>query len=339
MTDSGERKSFTVTLMPSSRSSRCKPTIMGTLTTRVTVVRRVSSSAAEAHRGPGPRATTSRASANVRRSMVMSAPRRRRERLGGRAGRRHDVLVAGAAAQVAGDRLADLRLRRMGTFAQETGEGHQEARRAEPALQAMIFPECFLERAQGVTLGQPFHGLDHAAVHLDGEEQARADGGAVDDDGAGAAHAVLAPEMRARQIEVVAQEVRQRPPHLYRPFVGTPVDGDADRALVHRGSAARPPTARSVASTSVRRARTPARCFLYSREAWRSLSGRTNADTRRPTSSNAASVGFAPTSARVASRGITGVGPTPVNANAAVVQTPASSRPTVAATPTSAKSP
>ena len=44
--------------------------------------------------------------------------------------------------------------------------------------------------------------------------QARAHGLAVEEDVAVAAEAVLAGEVRAGQVEVVAQEVGQRPPRL-----------------------------------------------------------------------------------------------------------------------------
>ena len=51
---------------------------------------------------------------------------------------------------------------------------------------------------------------DLAAVGLHGQHQARVDRLAVDDDGAGAAVADVAPELGAGQLELVAQHPEQR---------------------------------------------------------------------------------------------------------------------------------
>src|SRR5262249_30479662 len=60
----------------------------------------------------------------------------------------NDALVAGAAAEVAGDRHAYLLLGWIGIVAQEFGERDQHARRAEAALQAMVVAKRLLQRAQ-----------------------------------------------------------------------------------------------------------------------------------------------------------------------------------------------
>src|SRR5216684_268749 len=59
---------------------------------------------------------------------------------------RDDVLVTSAAAQIPGERLADLALVRIGMVAQERDERHEDARRAEAALQPMGLAERRLER-------------------------------------------------------------------------------------------------------------------------------------------------------------------------------------------------
>src|SRR5438132_1818001 len=99
---------------------------------------------------------------------------------------------------------------------------------------------------------QTLHCLDRVAVHLRREQQARAHGGAVDGDGAGAADAVLAAEVGAGEVEILAQEVGQRLAHLDGLLVEAAVDGDADDALDHRRSVA----ARSAARASARRVST-----------------------------------------------------------------------------------
>src|SRR5437762_12333249 len=56
----------------------------------------------------------------------------------------HDVHIAGAPAQVARDGLADLELGRARVRRQQGAAGHHHARRAIAALQAVLFPESFL---------------------------------------------------------------------------------------------------------------------------------------------------------------------------------------------------
>src|SRR3546814_4822109 len=58
------------------------------------------------------------------------------------ADRLHDVLVAGAAADVAGDTHADLRLARVRVLLQQTVRPHDHARRAEAALQTVHLGEA-----------------------------------------------------------------------------------------------------------------------------------------------------------------------------------------------------
>src|SRR3954463_10270569 len=51
-----------------------------------------------------------------------------------------DVLIAGAAAEVARDALADVVLARLRVVGQEIRGAHDHARRTEAALQAVLFP-------------------------------------------------------------------------------------------------------------------------------------------------------------------------------------------------------
>src|SRR5882672_12275044 len=68
-----------------------------------------------------------------------------------------DVHVPGAAAQVAGDRLADVLLAGLLGARKERAAGHQHARRAVAALQAVLLPEAFLD---GVQLAVALESLD-----------------------------------------------------------------------------------------------------------------------------------------------------------------------------------
>ena len=85
------------------------------------------------------------------------------------------------------------------------------AGRAEAALQGVIVAERGLQRVErAVGGGEQFHGAHVAAFGLHGERQAGALRHAVDQHGAGAAHAVLAADMGAGGAERMAQEVGEQ---------------------------------------------------------------------------------------------------------------------------------
>src|SRR5699024_400435 len=77
-----------------------------------------------------------------------------------------DALIAGAPAQVRGHHLADLLGIGFGRIGQIGLRQHQEPRRAEPALQAMVLTERLLEVTELVAVGEAFHGTKIAAVSL-----------------------------------------------------------------------------------------------------------------------------------------------------------------------------
>src|SRR3954468_2155235 len=81
-----------------------------------------------------------------------------------------DVLVAGAAAEVAGDTLADLALRRRRIVLEHRHGRHDHPRRAVAALQAVFLPERLLQGMQLTVPGEAFDGRDLGAVGLDGED-------------------------------------------------------------------------------------------------------------------------------------------------------------------------
>src|SRR3970040_3145986 len=73
---------------------------------------------------------------------------------GGLADGGDDVLVTGAAAEVALDGVPDRRLGRVGVAREQVGGGHQHARCAEAALEAGLLPERLLERMGGAPRGE-----------------------------------------------------------------------------------------------------------------------------------------------------------------------------------------
>src|SRR5690349_15758250 len=99
----------------------------------------------------------------------------------------HDVVVSGAAAEVAVERLADLGLGGLLGLAGEPDRGHHHARRAEAALQTVVLLERGLHGMELVAAREPFDGGDLGALRLDGEHVAALHRLAVDQHGAGAA--------------------------------------------------------------------------------------------------------------------------------------------------------
>ena len=87
-----------------------------------------------------------------------------------------------------------------------------------------------LQRRQlAVVAGEPFDGGDRGPVGLDGEQAAALDRVAVELHGAGAAVAGVAADVRAGEIEVVAQEVDEQARGGNLALVGRAVDLDRDR--------------------------------------------------------------------------------------------------------------
>ena len=94
-------------------------------------------------------------------------------------------MVARAAAQVALKALANLGLGRVGVFTEEVNGGHDHARSAIAALQAVTFLEGCLDRMPVVfTFGQSLDGQDGVAISLDSENAAGLDALAIEQDGA-----------------------------------------------------------------------------------------------------------------------------------------------------------
>ncbi len=95
---------------------------------------------------------------------------------------------------------------------EQPDDRHHEAGRAEAALKAVALVEGLLHGVKrGAWRGQAFDSRDVVAFGLDREHQAGTHRRSVEQDRAAAANAVLAPDVRPGQPEVVAQVVRQQP--------------------------------------------------------------------------------------------------------------------------------
>src|ERR1700719_1099903 len=115
-----------------------------------------------------------------------------------------------------------------------TRKRHQDAGRAEAALQGMMLLECKLQRIErAVRRCQRFDRRDGAAFSLHGERQAGAHRHVVDQYGAAAAHAVLTAHMGAGGPDNIAQEIGEQHAGLGIARHRAAVEGETDpRPLV-----------------------------------------------------------------------------------------------------------
>src|SRR5262249_6518801 len=97
-----------------------------------------------------------------------------------------DLVVAGAPAEVAGEPVARLGLRRIRIAVQQRLGSDQQARRAEAALQRRMLQEFSLQRMQFMPARHALDRVNLVAFRLDRKHQARADQTAVERHAAGA---------------------------------------------------------------------------------------------------------------------------------------------------------
>src|SRR5918996_3555417 len=167
------------------------------------------------------RSSLRRTEAPIPSVAIASAPHVR----GGRLNRLDDVVVAGAAAQVALEPLADLGFGGRRVALHQVDRAHDHAGRAEAALQPVMLAERRLHRVQLAVLRQALDGGDLRALGLYREHGAALHRFAIDVDHAGAALAGVAADVGAGQIELLAYKLDQE---------GTRLDLPRHRLAVHR---------------------------------------------------------------------------------------------------------
>src|SRR3954453_21177843 len=135
-----------------------------------------------------------------------------------------DVLIARAATEVRRQNLENLLVRQFGIGLQRVYRKHQEAGRAEAALERMMGDEGLLHGVQFVAVGETFDRSDALALRLDREHQAGSYRIIVEDHRARAADAVLATDMRPGQPAFVADDIGERFSRLDPDRMVMPVD-------------------------------------------------------------------------------------------------------------------
>jgi len=111
------------------------------------------------------------------------------------------------------DYFADPVLRRGGLVLKESLHRHQDPGCAEPALQGVVAAECFLKNPELIRRGsQTFNCPYIAALELHRQREAGAGRGSINKDRAGAANAVLTPDMSSCQSELMTQGIGRQEP-------------------------------------------------------------------------------------------------------------------------------
>src|ERR1041384_918855 len=241
-------------------------------------------------------------------------------RRGGMLDRLDDVHVARATADVAADGPPDLVLGGIRVALEQRVRDEHHARRAEPTLQAVLLVEARLDGRQASPACEAFDGGDGAPARLHCQLGAGLDRLAVDEHRAGAAARGVAPDVRAGEAQVGAQEVDQQHARLdVTRALGT-VDGERDFHL-------RPSFALATAVFSPRWTKTLTTSFLYAALPRTSSLGSAAWAASRAASAITLSVGSLPWSERSASVAWMLVGPTAVRPMPAVSIRSPSSRP------------
>src|SRR5687768_15079163 len=112
-----------------------------------------------------------------------------------------DLGIAGAAAEIAGEVMADVVVARIGILAEKVARHQHEAGRAIAALHRAAFEESFLFRTERAIGGKVFDRDDFGAVEEGRQVEAAGNRAAVDEHRAAAAQALAAALARAEQIE------------------------------------------------------------------------------------------------------------------------------------------
>src|SRR5271157_5477901 len=120
--------------------------------------------------------------------------------------------------------LGDIAWRACAALAEHPHSGTDLPRRAIAALKAVVLYEGRLQRVQRFTVGEPLYRRDRLAVMHCGERQAGVDATAVQQHGASAALAMIAPLLGTCQREMFTQGVKKRCPRIERHTMEHAVD-------------------------------------------------------------------------------------------------------------------
>src|SRR5439155_1335021 len=143
------------------------------------------------------------------------------------------MVVARAAAEIAGHRGPGLVRGRMRIRREERRRAHQLTGGAKPALRRVVLDERLLQRRELSIANQPLDGLHRLPVGPHGELAARVHRLAVEQHRARAAFAAIAADLRACRPQMIAQRFDQCPPIVHVEPPRRAVEGERDRRARH----------------------------------------------------------------------------------------------------------
>src|SRR5262245_388673 len=148
---------------------------------------------------------------------------------GGAQHRANDAVMGAAAAEIACERRAHIRLVRLRIAVEQLLGRHDHAVGTVAALRGLLLDEGGLQRMRIRDRAEPFDGGDLARRYRADRGDAGARCLAVDQHGAGAALRQSTAELGAVELEIVAQHVEQRRVGLGRDRAAHAVDFEIDR--------------------------------------------------------------------------------------------------------------
>jgi hypothetical protein len=140
----------------------------------------------------------------------------------------HNVLIAGAAAEIPLKAVPDFFFRRMRVSFQNLFRRDNHARSAEAALKPMFIPESFLDGVQIPVTRQALNREHVFPVCLNGKHCARLDRDAIHGHGARATDRRFTTNMGARQPGDLANVVNQKEPRFDFVCALFPIQGNTD---------------------------------------------------------------------------------------------------------------
>ncbi len=120
-----------------------------------------------------------------------------------------DVVIAGAATEVAFQPLSRLMFVGRGTGFNQLDGTHDHPRCAEAALEGMVLMKGLLHRVEFAALGQPLDGCDGGSIGFDRQHGAALHGTTVDVNDAGPAVAGIAADVGSGELQFVAKQLNE----------------------------------------------------------------------------------------------------------------------------------
>src|SRR5262245_10951181 len=147
---------------------------------------------------------------------------------------RDNVGVSAAAANIAAHELADFLRGFCPTLRDQPCRRANLPRRAVAALERIMVDERLLQRMQRALGRETLNCGDLRTVVHDGKRQARIDAPPVNEHGTGAALALIAAFFRPGQVQMLAQQVKERCAGIEHEVMMRPIDAQAHRDCLRR---------------------------------------------------------------------------------------------------------